>query len=129
MKLKDLNDRLTETLERLRLKALQNKQKKAPVDQDVLHLKELQNADSQIAMYKREIEFLQERNKEGGQLETIKVLGLECAKLVEVEQELSMKAKSLNTKSKAIANQMKKLTENKDHTSKVASIDPDEIND
>lgn len=124
MKLKDLNDRLTDTLERLRLKALQSKKKKAPVDPEVLHLKEIENADAQIAMYKKEIEFLQERNKEGGQMETIKVLSLECAKLIEEESELALKAKGLNTKSKAIGNKMKKLTDNKDHVAKVRFLLP-----
>lgn len=84
-----------------------------------VHQKEMENASSQIEMYKKEIHFLKERQKEGGQLETIKVLGLECVKLGEEEAELLKKLKTLNTKNKAIGNRMKKLTENKEHDNKV----------
>lgn len=89
-----------------------------------MHLKELENANNQIEMYKREINFLKTRHKEGGQLETIKVLGLEVVKLTEEEADLTKKLKELNIKNKAIGNRMKKLTENKEHENKVEFAQP-----
>jgi uncharacterized membrane protein YgaE (UPF0421/DUF939 family) len=110
---------LTDTLEKLRLKNLPNPKKKEPSNPADVHIKEMENANSQIEMFKKEIRFLKERQQEGGQLETIKVLGLECVRLTEEEAELIKRLKTLNTKTKAIGNRMKKLTENKDHDNKV----------
>lgn len=110
---------MTDTLEKLRLKNLPNPKKKEPSNPADVHIKEMENANSQIEMFKKEIRFLKERQQEGGQLETIKVLGLECVRLTEEEAELIKRLKTLNTKTKAIGNRMKKLTENKDHDNKV----------
>lgn len=123
LRLKDLNDRLTETLENLRLKAAQaSKNRKEPTDPALIHLREMENAQNQIDLYIKERGFLQERLKEGGQLELIKNLGLECASLQEEEARKIQELKTLNTASKAIANQNRKFTENKAHISRMRAM-------
>jgi len=122
MKLKDLNERLTETLEKIRLRAVQASKTKEAIDPSIVHQKEMENADSQIELYNREIAFLMDRNKEGGQIDKIKTLTQECTTLIENEERMTTELKQLNTASKAIGNRMKKLSENKDHNAKMRAM-------
>ena len=121
-KLKDLNNRLTETIDKLRLKNVQVEKTKEPTDPEEIHRREVINLEEQIALYKKEIEFLNQRNLEGGQIDSIKNLGLEVMGLVKKESDLTTDIKNLKTQAAVLGNRLKKLKENKEHTSKVAAV-------
>lgn len=118
-KLKDLNNRLTDTIDKLRLKNVQVEKTKETADPEEVHRREIINLEEQIALYKKEIEFLNQRNLEGGQIDSIKNLGLEVVELVKREADLATEIKNLKTQAAVLGNRLKKLRENKDHTSKV----------
>ena len=121
-KLKDLNNRLTDTLEKMRVKAVQAEKQREPTDPEEIHRRELVNIEDQIKLYQDEIKFLNQRNKEGSLIDTIKDLGLQVAQMSELEAKLKLELKGLNSSSAALGNKLKRLVENKDHISRVGQI-------
>lgn len=89
------------------------------IDPEIIHIRELENAAKQIELYKSEIEFLKKRNEKGGQIDTIKQLAVKVQDLEEEEARLEHELKGLNTAVKAVSNKLKRLTDNKEHDSKV----------
>ena len=118
-KLKDLNNRLTETIDKLRLKNVQVEKTKEAADPEEVHRREIINLGEQISLYEKEIKFLNQRNLEGGQIDSIKSLGLQVLGLVETEAKLVQNIKELKTQAAVLGNRLKKLKENREHTSKV----------
>lgn len=99
------------------------KNEEKQIDPEIIHIRELENATKQIELYRNEIDFLKKRNEKGGQIDTIKLLAVKVQDLEEEEARLEHELKGLNTGVKAVSNKLKKLTENKEHDSKVGSLD------
>jgi hypothetical protein len=121
--LRTLNTRLTGVIEAMRSRKVE---KGAESDRKSSKLevldRELQNAEDQIAAYKREIGFLQNRVKEGDKIDQIKQLDEENSQLIAKEAALEAQLSALKNQEIVLGNLAKKLAMPETHKSKVAAM-------
>lgn len=119
-KLKELNEKLTKHLDNLKGKKPDKSldQKMTP---EVMEI-EMENADNQIKSYRKEIAFLQNRLKEGDQIDQIQTLEQECYLLAADEESLEKQLSQQRNVSLVLANKTKKLAETSTHKKKIEAM-------